>query len=172
VTLDILRRTGGWCVELQQPLKGNSGDIPAIEIRPTTADQIIRWAQGQIPSTLALLSELCGVPERTLRQLPNQDFERVMLAMTYLMPAIVKADWEKGDRPLATPNEELVQQEDYVPPPDPVDPRFPLVDGPVRRMPPNPPANAKGPVASSVPEPEGDAALMNMAAPPVITPVH
>jgi len=68
MTLDILRKTGGWCVELNQPLKlGPNKEITAIEIRPTTADQMIRWGQQRIPSTLALLSELCDVPEKVLQ---------------------------------------------------------------------------------------------------------
>ena len=60
MTLDILRRTGGWCVELQQPLKHHTGDITAIEIRPLTGDLTIRWTNFEISSMLALLSRRSG----------------------------------------------------------------------------------------------------------------
>ncbi len=135
MTLDILRKTGGWAVELQQPLKlGPNHEIAQIEIRPTTADHMIRWAEGRIPSTLALLSELCDVPERALRQLPSADFDRVMLALHNVLPNVIKNDWAEGGRPLATPEESLPAQEVMVPGTDQLDPRFPAAEGPVVRM--------------------------------------
>ena len=148
-----------------QPLKlGPSKEISQLEIRPTTADQMIRWGQGKIPSTLALLSELCDVPEKVLRQLPSGDFDRVMMALINIMPAVMKADFEQGHRPLATPEEDLPAQEQLVPAPDQIDPRFPAVDGPVVRMPP-------GPVIQQ-PSKADDAAPMNMMPPNAARPVH
>ena len=165
MTLDILRKTGGWCVELHQPLKfGPNHEIKQIEIRPPTADHTIRWAQAKIPSTLALLSELCDVPERVLRQLPMQDFDRVMLALAYVMPTVIKNDWEEGNRPMATPDEEMPVHEVHVPGPDQLDPRFPAADGPVVRY-------GAGPVMQKPPpEPEGSG--MNVSVPETTLPVH
>lgn len=137
MTLDILRRTGGWCVELQQPLKlGPGKEISQIEIRPMTADQTIRWAEERIPSTLALLSELCDVPEKAIRQLPQTEFDRVMMALTSVVSNTVKKSWEAGTRPLATPEEQVSPDEPelFVPAVDQIDPRFPAADGPVVRM--------------------------------------
>jgi hypothetical protein len=152
MTLDILRKTGGWCVELQQPLKSHTGDITAIEIRPPTADIVIRWGNYEIDSMLALLSRLCDLPERLLRQLPTADFDRVMFAFMNTVGATIKADIESGKRLLATPDEQMTEPEQLVPPPDPVDPRFPDPGGPVVRLkPPVPPADAP----------------MNLAPPPV-----
>jgi hypothetical protein len=169
MTLDILRKTGGWCVELQQPLKhGPKHEINQIEIRPCTADHMIRWAQEKIPSTLALLSELSDVPERLLRQLPSHDFDRVMLALAHLLPNIIKKDWEEGNRPIATPDEELPAHEAYVPAPDQVDPRYPSAQGPVVRMPPGPIMAPPKPT----PEEMGDGSGLNMAIPPTVNPVH
>jgi hypothetical protein len=74
MTLDLLRRTGGWCVELRQPLVTHSGEVSAIEIRPPTADMMIRWNAYEITSSLALLSRLCDLPEKVLRQLGADDF--------------------------------------------------------------------------------------------------
>jgi hypothetical protein len=138
-----------------------------VEIRPATADHIIRWAQWRIPSTLALLAELSDIPEKTLRQLTSSDFDRVMLAMINVLPPLIKADWEQGQRPMATPEEELPEAERGVPPPDPLDPRFPAAEGPVRRLQsqPLPPTTTSPPEAETPPE-------MNMVPPSVIQPVH
>lgn len=153
-------------IELQQPLKlGPSKEIAAIEIRPTTADHMIRWGQQKIPSTLALLSELCDVPERALRQLPSHDFDRVMQALIAVMPAVMKVDFEQGQRPLATPESEMPEQEQHVPAPDQVDPRFPAADGPVVRMPP-------GPIIQANSNKDDEAAPMNMSPPMAARPVH
>jgi hypothetical protein len=145
MTLDILRKTGGWCVELQQPLKHHSGDITAIEIRPPTADIVIRWANYEITSTLALLSRLCDLPERLLRQLPQSEFDRVMVALVHVVGPQIKQEIEEGKRLFATAEEDLPPEE-QIPVLDQQDPRFPAVAGPVVRLaekkpaPPPPPA--------------------------------
>lgn len=133
MTLDILRRTGGWCIELQQPLKHRGADIAAVEIRPPTADLVIRWTAFEIPSMLAMLSRLCDLPERLLRQLPQHDFDRVMFAFMQVVGPQIKAECEGGTRLLATPEEDLPESE-RIPVSDQVDPRFPAVDGPVVRL--------------------------------------
>jgi hypothetical protein len=135
MTLDILRRTGGWCVELQQPLKSHTGEITAIEIRPPTAEIVIRWGNYEIESMLALLSRLCDLPERVLRQLPTADFDRVMFAFMNTVGSSIKADIEEGKRPLATPDELMPEPEKMVPAVDQRDPRFPDPgSGPVVRL--------------------------------------
>ena len=139
MTLDILRRTGGWCIELQQPLKYRSGDITAIEIRPLTADLIIRWSNFEITSMFALLSRMCDLPEKLLRQLPQQDFERVMTAFMIAVGPNIKAECEAGKRSLATPEEEMPEEES-VPVPDQIDPRFPVTNSPVVRLKENKPS--------------------------------
>lgn len=127
---DTMRRDGGWTVELITPVK----DLGVIEFKPVGFDQVIRWTQGDIPSTLALMSELSGVPETVLRSLTFPDVDRVMFAFSAILPPGVRADFEKGAKPLATPRAELEAREG--PLNDPVDPRFPLVDGQVQRFPP------------------------------------
>ena len=155
MTTTTLKRNGSWVVELQQPLHGFGREHTEITIRPATADHMIRWGLQQVPSTMALLAELCDIPEKILRQLPIQDFNRVMLALNHVVPDNVKTDWNEGNRPLATAEEELPLQEQGIPPPDPEDPRFPKVDGPVVRMKPGPPTS---------PEPVDDGG-MNLAPP-------
>lgn len=153
MTLDILRKTGGWCVELQQPLKTHAGEVTAIEIRSLTADHVIRWDNFEISSQLALLSELCGVSERSLRQLPATEFSRVMFAFNNMLPPT----FNTKDRLMATPDDQLPPEE--IPPPDQQDPRFPATSGPVVRLterkPPVPPPedqpmNLTPPVVSEV----------------------
>lgn len=159
MTLDILRKTGGWCVELQRPLMVGPGrEITQVEIRPTTADHMIRWMEGRIPSTLALLAELSDVPEPVLRQLLTADFDRVLMALHSVLPPIIKKDWEEGSRPLSTPEAELDTQQ-YVPAPDQIDPRFPAADGPVVRM-------GTGPLRP--PQPDDDVPDMNLTAPSAV----
>jgi hypothetical protein len=129
MTLDILRRTGGWCIELQQPLKLRTGEITAVEIRPPTADHVIRWDNYEIPSQLALLSELCDVPEKSLRQLPATEFSRVMFAFNSMLPPT----FNTKDRLMATPDDQIPVEES-APPLDQRDPRFPEASGPVVRL--------------------------------------
>jgi hypothetical protein len=133
MAIDILRKTGGWCVELQTPLSYRGATISTIEVRSSTANTTIRWLDGQIPSALALLSELCDQPERLLRQLVDHDFDRVMMALFNCVSPSVRADLEQGRRPMATPEADLPEDQ-QVPVNDQVDPRFPAVDGPVRRF--------------------------------------
>jgi hypothetical protein len=138
VTIDILRKTGGWCVELQTPLSYRGKTIDSIEVRMSTANDTIRWLDGHIPSALALLSRLCDLPEPLLRQLVDRDFDRVMMALFNCVSSSVRTDLERGQKPMATPEEDLPEDQQGVPVNDQVDPRFPAVDGPVRRFKPTP----------------------------------
>jgi len=158
MTLDILRKSGGWCVELQQPLKFNGREFPAVEIRPPTADHLIRWGQGRIASTLALLSELCDMPERLLRQLPAGDFDRVIMALVNVVPSVIKSDLQEGIRPLATPDEVLPESE-HLPVNDQIDPRFPAHDGPIHRL-------HDAPRPTPPPPAPDDGGDMNLGSPP------
>jgi hypothetical protein len=159
MSLEILRKTGGWCIELQQPLKTYNGEMAAIEIRPPSADHVIRWAAYEIPSILALLSDLCGVTEKQLRQLSAQDFERVYFALRYVVPSSIRVDIEENKRVLATPEEDIPEDQS-IPPPDQSDPRFPDPGGPVVRL-----TERKPPPSPPPPLPEDQP--MNFAPPPV-----
>ena len=163
MTLDILRRTGGWCIELQQPLKHRGNDVTAVEIRPLTADLVIRWQAYEISSMLALLSRMCDLPELLLRQLQQDDFKRVMFAFMYAVGPEIKAECEEGKRLLATPEEDLPQSE-RIPVPDQVDPRFPATDGPVVRL------TEKKP--SPPPSPPDNGSPMNLGPPSISERVH
>ena len=61
---------GAGPVELITPIDG----VTELNIHPTSLDHNIRWGDGLIPSVLALLSELTGVKETSLRRLTGADF--------------------------------------------------------------------------------------------------
>lgn len=135
---DTLRRDGGWTVELITPVKTGQGDVSIIDISPPSFNHVIRWGSDEIPSTLALLSELSGVSEATLKALTYPDVNRVMKAFYEVLPPELRSQFEKGAKPLATPADEMTdaqliaEQRASV---DQVDPRFPAIDGPVTRVP-------------------------------------
>jgi hypothetical protein len=127
-----LKRDGSWIVELLIPLKHHDREITEIRISAPGFEHVIRWGLREIPSTLALLSELTGLPEKLLRMITYPDVDRVMLAFTAMMPPAIQDDFRKGARPFATPVEDLPEQHQVN---DQIDPRYPHVDGPVVRMP-------------------------------------
>lgn len=130
---NTLKRDGSWVVELQTPLKHAGKDVMEITIHPPGFEHVIRWGQNDIPSVLALLAELTHLPERLLRTITYPDVDRVMLAFTSMMPLSIQTDFQKGSKPFASSIDDL---EDEAPVSDQIEPRFPHVDGPVRRMPP------------------------------------
>lgn len=138
---NTLKRDGSWIVELLVPLKHNDKEVAEITIQSPGFEHVIRWGRGEIPSTLALLAELCDLPEKLLRTIKYPDVDRVMLAFTAMMPPMIQADFQKGEKPLASEEEELPA--DAPPVVDQIDPRFPNVAGPVRRFQ-TPPPPIKG----------------------------
>lgn len=123
------------------PIRRPSGpDVDAIEIRPPDFDMIIRCKEQLLPSKLAMLAELCNIPEQQLRQLQGADVDRVMIAFMNVLPPTLQADVQNPEFPLSTPNIQttgpigIVRNEDTFAD-DPIDPRFPKVDGPVNRFP-------------------------------------
>jgi hypothetical protein len=139
--LDILRRTGGWCVELIVPIKQGDRTIEQVEIKPPSIKTLTRWQRGQIPSTMALLSELCGISEALLVNITYPDADRVLLALFNIVPQAIKSDFTEGQRPLASMDEEEPVPEPGARPLAEDDPRFPQHDGPVVPLSPPPPPN-------------------------------
>lgn len=139
MTSDTLKRDYSWSVELIHPLRVSGKSVTEIDIRPPEFDHVIRWGTGEIPATLALLSELSGVSEAALRTLRYPDVDRVMLAFANVIKSTpIITDFEKGSRPLATPKpapQDGEQPVEVMPGVDDEhDPRFPKVAGPVRRF--------------------------------------
>lgn len=128
-----MRRDGGWSVELLNPL----GEVDKLDIRPPTLRHTVRWGNNEIPSVLALLSELTGVSESVLQDLSGADSDRVLMALSYIVPAGMKQDFSNGTKPLATPVEALTPEQQYeviASDNDEVDPRFPKAKGEVKRF--------------------------------------
>lgn len=127
-----IKANGGWTIELSSPVDG----IKEIDLSPLKLDHTIRWAQGHIPSVLALISELSGVKEKTLKQLSGVDTDRLFLAFSCIASGVIKKDFEEGTRPLATAFEQMSDDARYdeLDENDPDDPRFPKINEPVRRF--------------------------------------
>lgn len=137
-----MRRDGTFIVELCHPLKRLGGELTELVLHPLNFEQSMRWQSGEIESRLALVAVMARVPERLLRLLVYPDPNRVMWAVNYVLPAEVRENFSGANstRPLTTPDELLPQiAEEQVGDQD--DPRFPHVDGPVRKFPTPPQVN-------------------------------
>jgi hypothetical protein len=142
-----MKRDGGVRVELSTPLKIAGKEVGHLDMGHVSLDQMIKWFEYRTPSTLALISDLCGIEEKHLRKLsasPGGDFNKMMTAFVQVAPTPIRKDFEEGKRPLATPADWVAPEpeikEDEV---DPIDNRFPLVEGAnVIRS--NPPPHFKG----------------------------
>lgn len=167
-----MKRDGGWTVELITPIDG----VTELNIHPTSLDHNIRWGDGLIPSVLALLSELTGVKETSLRRLTGTDSDRVLIAFTYVVPNNIRDDFAKNTRPLATPFEEMTPELQYdvtAGDNDPEDPRFPRMPGKFVRYgekerPPEPPPPPQPPPPEAETKPPEDSGGMNIAPPEVM----
>ena len=148
---DTMTKTSGWRVELQAPVAFNNTTIEAIDIRPMRLDDVLKWGDDTIRSTLGLLEALSGIPEEALRLLQYPDADRVLVALASIMPAVIRDDFQNGRKPLATPADTPPMPDalldgfgdEGLPAPaadgqlfenDPVDPRFPKASGPVKRI--------------------------------------
>jgi hypothetical protein len=129
-----MRRDGTFVVELYMPLKHQGREVDHIIIQAPRYEHTIRWSRGDIPSGFALLAELTGLPERLLRQVVSPDIERITVAL-FSQAKFAQADVFEGRRPLATPDELLPEQEPEARMVDQIDPRFPHVEGPIKRFP-------------------------------------
>lgn len=136
------KRDGSWVVELAIPLQHAGHQLDELKIRPLTMGQLVRWNNNEIPSILALMAELTDLPELLLRQITFPDVDRVMLVFASMMPPVIQQAMSNNSRPVATPDDMLPQvrsAENQIV--DQIDPRFPHVDGPVRRFPAPPVVN-------------------------------
>lgn len=128
------RRDGTFVVELYTPIKYQNRDIDHIVIQAPRYEHNIRWNRGDIPSGFALLSELCNLPERVLRQAVGPDIEHITLAFG-AQARFAHTDVFEGRRPLATPDEQLPEEQPETKLGDQIDPRFPHFEGPIKRFP-------------------------------------
>ena len=157
------------------PLKYGNREIDHIVIQVPRYEHSIRWNRGDIPSGLALMSELCGLPERVLRQVVGSDMQRLTLAFG-AQATFAHTDVFEGRRPLATPDELLPEPEPQARMVDQVDPRFPHVEGPIKRFPTPPVTNIPGtqapapqaPGAPPPPTPPDDNFDMGLSGPEIM----
>jgi hypothetical protein len=149
-----MKREGGWWIELRHPLRYNNQVVDVIKIRPMSMDDVIKYSDGRISSNVGLLAYLCGVPERALLEMNYaEDMDRVMSALINMMPVVLRDEYAR--RPQITPSDQLDHEEavsGVTAVNDPIDPRFPKVDGPVTRITKvAAPGETRKPVTSSIP---------------------
>lgn len=133
VEYTTMKRNGGWTIELSNSI----GNVKELNIQPVSLDHTVRWARYEIPSVLALIYELTGVKESILKQLTGNDSDRMFIAISFILPPTIKKDFEEGKRPLATPPEFMNDEQKYEAldsQVDEFDPRFPKIEGPVKRF--------------------------------------
>ena len=82
-------KNGGRRVELFAPFKTSGRLIEAIEIAPIKLDHVIRWDERKFPNQIALLAELTGLPEISLRQMTYPDVDRVLTAFWGMLPPAI-----------------------------------------------------------------------------------
>jgi hypothetical protein len=161
-----MRRDGTFVVELYTPLKYQGREVDHIIIQAPRYEHTIRWNRGDIPSGFALLGELTGLPERLLRQVMSPDIERITVAL-FSQAKFAQADVFEGRRPLATPDEQLPEPEPETRIADQIDPRFPHVEGPIKRFPTPPVTHVPGAQAPApqAPVPSDDNLDLGLAGP-------
>lgn len=99
---ETVTRTGSRKVELFVPIKRAGKTLDVIEIASAKLDHVVRWGEGKIKGSLALLVELSGLDEGTLRELTYPDADRVLSAFMASLPPSIRNDIDNGVHPLAT----------------------------------------------------------------------
>jgi hypothetical protein len=166
-----MKRNGAWIVELVHPLAAKSGTLTEITINPVNLDQVIRWGRGDISSSLQLMAEMTGQPERLLRQLVYPDVDRVTLAFMNVLPDSVTKGISEGKHPWATADDELELIEPIAEvqlPDQGGDPRFPLATGSAVKRFQTPPQFKAGPPPPQLPQ--TDSAGFDVTEPDAIKP--
>ncbi|WP_141688501.1 hypothetical protein [Bradyrhizobium paxllaeri] len=89
-------------VPLYVPITRAGRTITSVEIAPVKFDHTLRWNEGKFEGgSTALLAELTGLDQATLREMIEVDAQRVMALFMTLLPASIRADIEKGVVPVA-----------------------------------------------------------------------
>jgi hypothetical protein len=89
-------------VPLYVPITRAGRTITSIEIAPVKFDHTLRWNEGKFEGgSTALLAELTGLDQATLREMVEVDAQRVMALFMTLLPASIRADIERGVVPVA-----------------------------------------------------------------------
>src|SRR5262249_36742413 len=99
---DTTTRRRGRRIELIAPITYAGTTISEVMIAPARLDHVIRWGQGQIAGSLALLAELSGLSEGALRQIEYPDADDVLAAFMAVLPAMIRSDIERGAVPHAS----------------------------------------------------------------------
>jgi hypothetical protein len=126
--------------DLLLPFEWQGKRVEAIVLRPSTLDDQLRWQEGFFPNAIALLAELAGLDETTVRQVRFPDAEMVEVAFMDHIPRLIAEDIRNGrnpadinprDRPPPAAQSGAVDEPsrpvDFIPELD--DPGFDIADG-------------------------------------------
>jgi hypothetical protein len=167
MAIDILRKTGGWMVELVVPIRHGAKTIDTIEIKAPTIGVLTRWQRGDIASSMALLAELSDIPESILSTITYPDADRVLMALFNAVPKPIQTDFTNGNRPLATPPDEAPAPAPGSRPLAVDDPRFPQHEGTLSK--PDQPVPVPAPAPPPAPAPAAESGIgIAMDGPPMI----
>lgn len=95
---------GGRRIELFVPFDFIGERVEAIDIAPAKLDHLLKWQAGKYRTTLALLAELTGHNEATLRQVTFPDADRMMAEFMVVLPEGIRADIQSGRIPVFDPD--------------------------------------------------------------------
>lgn len=130
---EILTRTASRKIELFVPIKRAGKTLDVIEIASAKLDHVVRWGEGKIKGSLALLVELSGLDEGTLRELTYPDADRVLSAFMASLPPSIRNDIDSGVHPISQQSpvaSDLAPEEiDQPAPGDDAGPGFDLGEG-------------------------------------------
>lgn len=92
-------KLGGAKVDLFIEITVLGKKITEVRFKPFEWGWEIQWREGRIPSSLALLSTMTGMPQATLRRLTKVDYERVSAMMSVMVPDVIREAMASGQWP-------------------------------------------------------------------------
>ena len=101
MTVEI-KRDGGRRVHFFVTQTPMGKQLQYVDVDPCRLDHVLRWNDGQIESSLMLLSELTRLTEFELQHLTFPDADRLMAAFLEVLPETIRDDINAGRRPVAT----------------------------------------------------------------------
>lgn len=91
---------GGRVIELFIPFDAQGAKITQITLAPFTFGHTLRWQNGEFATVVALLVEMAGCFEETLRGLRYPDADRVLGVFFEMLPAEIRAQIQEGRIPV------------------------------------------------------------------------
>jgi hypothetical protein len=88
--------------------------LTSLDVDACRLDHLVRWQEGQIASSMALLAELTRMPEMQLMMLTFPDADRVLAAFLEIVPTPIRDDISNGKVPLSVTRPPVNEDNDEV----------------------------------------------------------